>query len=301
MVAALRRHRGAGGGDAAQLPAAVRQRLAVPRRRARARTASAPIPGTASSTAATGLGGQLDGGGGHHRAQPRPRTWDRHVRRSSRSTSSPGTASWPGAAARPGLGEAELGRRPGPAGRSRRRASGRCSSPGGCRPRRASGCCWRPGGGSAPAAWSWWSPATARCGPSWSGGRRRRSASSASSTRRPCRLMLRSRALVFPTWLYEGQPMSVLEAFAAGLPVLALPPRRERRAGRRPRRRLAGPRTGPGRPGRAPGRPGRRPSPSTPAGAAARRLYEERFAERHNLRALEAAYRYCTIRSRSLR
>ena len=25
------------------------------------------------------------------------------------------------------------------------------------------------------------------------------------------------------------------------------------------------------------------------------------FAERHNLRALEAAYRYCTIRSRSLR
>jgi len=34
-------------------------------------------------------------------------------------------------------------------------------------------------------------------------------------------LMLSARALVFPSSLYEGQPMAVLEALAAGLPVLA--------------------------------------------------------------------------------
>jgi glycosyltransferase involved in cell wall biosynthesis len=34
-------------------------------------------------------------------------------------------------------------------------------------------------------------------------------------------LMLEARALVFPSHLYEGQPMAILEALAAGLPVLA--------------------------------------------------------------------------------
>jgi glycosyltransferase involved in cell wall biosynthesis len=112
--------------------------------------------------------------------------------------------------------------------------------------------------------------------------------------------MLRSRALVFPTWLYEGQPMSVLEAFAAGLPVLA-----SRLGGNA---ELVG---GLGDGWLAPAQDpdalaGRLATLADDAlvdraGAAARRLYEERFAERHNLRALEAAYRYCTIRSRSLR
>jgi glycosyltransferase involved in cell wall biosynthesis len=112
--------------------------------------------------------------------------------------------------------------------------------------------------------------------------------------------MLRSRALVFPTWLYEGQPMSVLEAFAAGLPVLA-----SRLGGNAD---LVGA-LGDGwlAPARDPAALAERLAGLTDdaaadrAGAAARRLYEERFAERHNLQALEAAYRYCTMRSRSLR
>jgi glycosyltransferase involved in cell wall biosynthesis len=114
------------------------------------------------------------------------------------------------------------------------------------------------------------------------------------------RWMLRSRALVFPTWLYEGQPMSVLEAFAAGLPVVAS--------------RLGGNAELVGDLGDGWLAPARDPAALAErlaaladdaavdqAGAAARRLYEERFAERHNLRALEAVYRYCTMRSRSLR
>jgi glycosyltransferase involved in cell wall biosynthesis len=112
--------------------------------------------------------------------------------------------------------------------------------------------------------------------------------------------MLRSRALVFPTWLYEGQPMSVLEAFAAGLGVLA-----SRLGGNA--ELVGGLGDGWLAPAQDPGALAGRLAALADddlvdrAGAAARRLYEERFAERHNLRALEAAYRYCTIRSRSLR
>jgi glycosyltransferase involved in cell wall biosynthesis len=103
------------------------------------------------------------------------------------------------------------------------------------------------------------------------------------------REMLAARALVFPSWLYEGQPLSVLEAFAAGLPVLAsglggnvelvgglgdgwLVPARDPRA-------LAG-----------------RLAALTDdrvdaAGARARERYRQRFTGPDNLRALEAAYR----------
>jgi glycosyltransferase involved in cell wall biosynthesis len=112
--------------------------------------------------------------------------------------------------------------------------------------------------------------------------------------------MQRSRALVFPSVLYEGQPIVVLEALACGLPVLAS--------------RLGGNAELVGALGDGWLAPAQDPDALAQrlagladdlavdaAGAAARRLYEERFAERHNLRALEAAYRYCTIRSRSLR
>jgi glycosyltransferase involved in cell wall biosynthesis len=103
--------------------------------------------------------------------------------------------------------------------------------------------------------------------------------------------MLRSRALVFPTWLYEGQPMSVLEAFAAGLGVLA-----SRLGGNA--ELVGGLGDGWLAPAQDPGALAGRLAALADddlvdrAGAAARRLYEERFAERHNLRALEAAYRY---------
>ena len=99
--------------------------------------------------------------------------------------------------------------------------------------------------------------------------------------------MLRSRALVFPTWLYEGQPMSVLEAFAAGLGVLAS--------------RLGGNTELVGELGDGWLAALADDASVDRAGAVARRLYDDRFAERHNLQALEAAYRYCTMRSRSLR
>jgi len=102
--------------------------------------------------------------------------------------------------------------------------------------------------------------------------------------------MLRSRTLVFPSVLYEGQPMAVLEALGCGLPVLA-----SRVGGNVELLRGQGEHwlVPPGERvgwieglGRLPDNP-----PVDRAGEHARRLYEQRFSRGTGLRLLEDAYR----------
>jgi glycosyltransferase involved in cell wall biosynthesis len=103
------------------------------------------------------------------------------------------------------------------------------------------------------------------------------------------RWMLQARALVFPSLLYEGQPMSILESFAAGLPVLA-----SRLGGNAELLLPAGQEwlVGPGGPDtwahafRLLQDPGR----IDQASGVLRQLYEWRFNEQAGRRHLEAAY-----------
>jgi glycosyltransferase involved in cell wall biosynthesis len=102
--------------------------------------------------------------------------------------------------------------------------------------------------------------------------------------------MASARTLVFPSVLYEGQPMVTIEAFAAGLPVLAsslggngelvgglgerwLAAPADRAAWTAALGRLAG------------------DDGVDDAGRHARRLYEQQFTADHSLRVLEGAYR----------
>jgi glycosyltransferase involved in cell wall biosynthesis len=103
--------------------------------------------------------------------------------------------------------------------------------------------------------------------------------------------MLRSRALVFPSMLYEGQSIAVLEALACGLPVLAS--RRGGNAELLPENWLV-----------TPGQQvawtealGRLEDAERVdrAGVDARRLYERRFGEQTASRLLEEAYRMALV------
>jgi glycosyltransferase involved in cell wall biosynthesis len=101
--------------------------------------------------------------------------------------------------------------------------------------------------------------------------------------------MLRARALAFPSLLYEGQPMTVLEAFAAGLPVLASRHGATAELLQAVSERWLVP---PGEPSawtRALGAVGSDDLVDA-AGLRVRELYEQRFTERLGRRLLESAY-----------
>ena len=103
------------------------------------------------------------------------------------------------------------------------------------------------------------------------------------------RWLLQARALVFPTLLYEGQPMSILESCAAGLPVLA-----SRLGGNAELLRPAGPEwlVGSGDPDAWARALGVLDDSARvdQVGGVLRQLYERRFNEHEGRRLLEAAY-----------
>lgn len=100
--------------------------------------------------------------------------------------------------------------------------------------------------------------------------------------------MLRARALVFPSKMYEGQPMVTLEAFAAGLPVVANDHGSAgEELGHMPEWLVS-----PGDPGAWRNALGRLVCVKAldAASAALRRMYEEKFSPSVGLRLLEDAY-----------